>query len=411
MSWKDYSGKDGYHRMIKELRDSVSDQFPEVQGRVYIFDHLNDSDEEIASAASALGLTSLSLKSQAVEFLNTVGRDGSGFPIKTQGTCFPVQREDGTLVFLAFGAHPSDSNLTPDVIKWLAWHNLHEATHGILFAEEGNALPATPTTDEKHAYQKYLESFAETVSHAALVQNGDNTHNHYIFAADYDFRKIEQGFERYDPGPALSKILSLASVYSPELLSYKFDHLRETYNLAKKYVHQYTADDIAEQKCANQAMSVGLQGLKEDEAVTWLNQRRDILPDAPRIIAGKTYLEKHEIDDISADPYVSPLPENGTIGQSIARAGIRALQSLNSRDELLFSELLSCVSHHRPHPDYPPISNLQASAILKDNRFHNIARRLLTSNESEERLLGELEAMSIESPSLFPELPQSSKSR
>lgn len=310
MAFDDYQGKEGYHRMIEELRQGLYRDYPEAKGQIYIVDMLFDRDEEAARAGDVLGIPDL--KKQI------------DFTTKT-GEMVTVTRPDGTKARLCFGDFPSET-IDSLEIGLLAKKELHEIGHAI-----SKQFYPEYDRDGKEEFDKgrYEESHVEAFAAYAIVKAGAFPKQEgYRLAAQYDKRKYDPynrdgSFDFYDPGEPLTKMLHtlpvdeqrhfttyveipLRSDYETTLKT--FEELRET---QKDQAFQHISDSAL----GDVALKMSVEGRSEDEIIKWVIEHRDVVARGDQVASGVAYWDNPQGDYFSPSPILE-----GSVVQNVARA-------------------------------------------------------------------------------------------
>jgi hypothetical protein len=423
MSWEDYKGIAGYNQMIGEIRQSVSAEFPEAKGRLYIYNQLEPTSEEIQRVAGELGVEN------PVEQINEYLKDDAKeyqFP-KTSGIMIPLKNRQGKEVYLAMGWHPSDlatsletgkneigktlvkwtknhlqeDSLTPKRIAALAWNNLHEAGHGLQHItnvvrrdrrdENGNGTVEGVRTE---LTPTYWESGAEVFSRALLVHNGMSPQQWaYEPMAHYDAQHVS-GVGRYDPSKPLLAILNKPDATKKDTFeSYRLSGVREVFNAAhdetkkqlgnhaEQYHHvvQINALNTVTEELTNKSLS-------ESNKVSWIAAHDDSILQANQIKAGSDY-QKNPVGE-----YKGSETPDFSLEQAASRAWLRYQATKNPVDEKLAKALLNGVVD-LDDVGIKPELHLQSSdvnVLMKSDKWKNIAERM-AKGEPIEKVAPELE--------------------
>ncbi len=251
MSWQDYKGIAGYNKMIDEIRASIYREFPETKGRLYIYNQLAPGEVERAKVYLQVPDLVKQVNHSISEHYKGTGIDMK-FP-SAHGFMQPLTDKYGKTVYLALGINPRwvprqqggekrlvpngtdaevEKSLTPETILWAAWHNLHEAGHGVQHVTQ--SLINDPVAKFAGRYQ---ESHAEVFARALLVHNGAPRDKLLNVVAGYDARRfgslLDRQEDRYDPSAALFSLISGEPKRS-ELLSYDLKDVAQIYQKSQQ---------------------------------------------------------------------------------------------------------------------------------------------------------------------------------
>lgn len=132
-SWIDeYHGLEGYKRMRSEVMESLLAEYPELRGKMEIFDlTAPDKEAEQRRIEKSLGLP---------EGAVTEPVSGMARPFSTTGKDHIF--DDNTRMVIG-NVEPDNNDweaLKPEDIKYMAWHLTHELFHGIDFLKKGSTL-------------------------------------------------------------------------------------------------------------------------------------------------------------------------------------------------------------------------------------------------------------------------------
>jgi hypothetical protein len=202
-----YTGRNGYNLMMKQIRDSLFQELPELEGQIDIVDHLASGQAEQERIAAALDI-STSYTGTLLDFSNDDDGNARG------GIAVPTQLEDGRYICVASGWDPdtgsNPDDMTFDDIKTHARIILHEVSHCLdplhqnLQDKEYDALTLP-------MYFHSSEMFADSMAQGLLMENGESYKSTLAMAARYnvDAPSREKGgfYFGYDNGPEL-KILA-----------------------------------------------------------------------------------------------------------------------------------------------------------------------------------------------------------
>lgn len=215
--WEIYRGREGYNRMLSEIRESLYAQIPEARGSVEIFDHLADPDREIARIARTFGMS--------VENLHkTMGYDKyDDFKKALGGQMIDAHLPDGRYIAISAAWDPDNDrggseNMTFPDIQRHARIIVHEALHGLdpqlrsgqEPGEQGWIIGAMLNS-------RSVEMFADIGAQNLFLRNGDRAENtqrlmtNYDavapFGAPYSDDIFGGAMTRYDNGPYMQQLL------------------------------------------------------------------------------------------------------------------------------------------------------------------------------------------------------------
>lgn len=235
--WEIYRGREGYNRMLSEIRESLYAQIPEARGSVEIFDHLADPDREIARIARAFGAS--------VEDLHkTMGYDKyDDFKAALGGRMIDAHLPDGGYLAIAAAWDPNNDpggpeNLTFPDIQRHARIIIHETLHGLdPRLRSGQELGPSGWVIGAMANTRSAEMFADVGAQNLLLRNGDlaeHTRQLMIkydstaaFGAPFSDDIFGTTLTRYDNGPFMQQLLNEYPA-GRGLQSFRLEGWRET---------------------------------------------------------------------------------------------------------------------------------------------------------------------------------------
>ncbi|MBK9586436.1 MAG: hypothetical protein KA099_00545 [Alphaproteobacteria bacterium] len=235
--WDIYRGRQGYDRMLSEIRESLYTQIPEARGSVEIFDHLADPDREIDRIARTFDLT--------VERLQQEMGYGKyeDFKKALNGKNMSATLPDGRHVSIAAAWDPDDApggadDLTFPDIKRYARIIVHETLHGLdPRVRNSQELGPNGWVIGMMANTRSLEMFADVGAQNLMLRNGDTTQSTFNTMANYDAIAAfgapysEDLFggvmTRYDNGPFMQQLLK-DYPDGPGMESFRLEGWRET---------------------------------------------------------------------------------------------------------------------------------------------------------------------------------------
>jgi len=403
MSWKDYKGIAGYNQMIDEIRSSIYKDFPEAKGKIYIFNHLANQDEEVKRAEKELGIPDL--KKDANLVLQAMKRN-SNFP-DISGMMLPIEYENGKRVFLAMGWNPKsnyveahgkkikiadtldkklEKELTPEYIRTLAWNNLHEAGHALQWLTRlYNYNGAIGVNKENVGI--YPESGAEVFARSLLVHNGVKKEGFvYEVMADYDARKYS-GIDYYDPSRALLYVTGFDPTKENELKSYNLKGVKDAFYLSHGVTKNFLGNSAEQYSefTQNQALAVAAsylaqdKGFSEEQIKNWIKERNDIVLRAGQIEAGDNYL-KNPVGEYKG--FEKP---DIKLEQVASRAWLKYQQTHDKADGIMASVLISGMLDLNKHglKHSTELDKNNAQVLLQNKDWENIAKRMAAGESIE----------------------------
>ena len=374
MAIEDYSGREGYQRMVQELRTMLAREFPERADDIFIVDMLAPREEQVAQAAAQLGMTPEELieRGRAADYL-----DAEEFPDINNGIAYAVTREDGTTAWVLFSWNPlseargmliregqDPETITDEMVEArleqftgqdilaLAKVILHETSHALSLGDNPSYMYGKNYGDTM-GRRRVEESQAEVVSIATLVASGADQAEAEWQAAVYDYRKYDPyhpatRFDIYDPadGYMYMRDSYLAGLPRREFTRYDeltgFRDIMER-SLAYSEANQPTERESAERIAYYRSLlnTVGIlreSGMSEDDIAQWVIDRQAFILDGAQVESARAYLANPE------GPYVPAEPAVGSYTQSVGRAMLAAMDNpgdaaLNSYAYWMIAEL------------------------------------------------------------------------
>lgn len=216
--WEVYRGREGYNRMLSEIRESLYAQIPEARGSVEIFDHLADPDREIARIARTFGMSVEDLH-KAMGY-----NDYEEFKKELGGQMIDAHLPDGRYIAISAAWDPDNDhggaeNMSFPDIQRHARIIIHEALHGLdpqlrsgqRPGEAGWVIGAMLNT-------RSAEMFADIGAQNLLLRNGDRAENTQRLMTNYDTAAafgspystdiFAGALTRYDNGPYMQQLLN-----------------------------------------------------------------------------------------------------------------------------------------------------------------------------------------------------------
>ncbi len=155
-----YAGRDGYSRMYRELADSFYREFPDLKGRVAIYNYAAAPATERKRIADELSIAEAGLRDQPSGGIAT--------------NYYSLQKDrSAEMRIVVHGWNPASSvdgdwsRVTSKMIFDSAWNTTHEAYHGADMILNENDWTARPD-DSMH---KWLESFADAGRAGLFIKN------------------------------------------------------------------------------------------------------------------------------------------------------------------------------------------------------------------------------------------------
>ncbi|MGM0422002.1 MAG: hypothetical protein ACQEQL_02775 [Pseudomonadota bacterium] len=198
-----YTGRNGYNLMMKQIRDSLFQELPELEGQIDIVDHLASGQAEQARIAAALDISN-SYTGTLLDFSND--EEGNA----RAGIAVPTKLEDGRYICVASGWDPDTASnpddMTFDDIKTHARIILHEVSHCLDPLKQEQQDKKYDALTLPMAFHE-SEMFADLMAQGLLMENGDSYESTLGLAAHYnvDAPSRDKGgfYFGYDNGPEL----------------------------------------------------------------------------------------------------------------------------------------------------------------------------------------------------------------
>gem|GEM_PF-6627794 len=380
--------------MIDELRESIYREFPEVKGEVYIFNQLAPLDEEIKRAEKELKIDN---------FLETVNKHFENseykFPDIT-GLAFQITNSQGKQVSLTMAEDPKanyieqdnkikrvsdksraevESYLTPENIKKIAWHNLHEAGHGLqAYRDEWRKF-------HPELIENYIEGGAEVFAYGLLAHNGLPKDYVYQSAARYDDILANKPLHIYDPSQAMLSFIRNDTPIESDIQDYNLKDVKSVFVKAHETVKYFTGNEEEQNYHAAQARSLEQavknlhsRGFTDTQVTDWILERKDIISQANQIAAGKEY-QKNPVGE-----YKGFQPANFSLEQAAGRAALHFQATKDPADEILAKNLLKWfVRIDSKLENEAHLKVKDVDVLMHSNRWSAIAERMANGEKIE----------------------------
>lgn len=409
MAIEDYRGRDGYRRMVQELRASVAREFPERADDIYIVDMTADRGAEMAAAARQLGMSVAELMARGRQSSSPFAAE---FPNIQNGNAYPITRPDGTTAWVVFSWPPEAmaeqgvDQLTPNHILEMSKVILHEVGHALSVGDSHHQ--PSPTIDDTRAEDIREESQAEVFALAALTDNGVPPSESDELCAMYDARKYDPinpntgGLDSYDPSEEYRHLRDTYLTSRPQrpFTSYNLTGLRETFDATQAAFaetpesRQQGLEYIACQRALLLTVAqLRRTGLTEDQIAQWVIDRQNYIYDGAQVESGRAYL---------ANPtgnYVPAQPATGSYPQSVGRAWLAALNNPQDNASKILADWMVLgmreMVEEGLYPEYGfTYEDLHLPMPITDARWRPVAE-MLARGERPERVREAMRAVDV----------------
>ena len=207
----EYRGLEGYKRMREEVMESLLAEYPELRGKMEVYDlTAQDQKAEQRRVENFLGLSKGSLN-------QPIQGEARYFPVAGGN---PLNKDDLRIVI--GNLPPEDNNwdsLKPNDINFLAWHLTHELFHGVDMLKHGIVDRSTALSDigmSNSVDYKWFESLADAGRLSLFKRNfGDKPDSeknlkNFIIGNNFDHGLNGKLASESDAGTVLSDQLALS---------------------------------------------------------------------------------------------------------------------------------------------------------------------------------------------------------